>query len=83
MNERLKELADRAGFVRYSAEEDPNTPIDWSSDYSVELQRLYELIVRECMDCAAWVGKVNKNPVEPVHTSHAIKLRIQKRFGVE
>jgi len=42
-----------------------------------------ELIVKECIDCAVWVGKSNHNPVEPIHTAHAVKRRIEKHFGVE
>lgn len=51
MNNRIKELVDLAGFVRFSPEEDPYTPIDWSSDYSLELEKFAELIVKECMLC--------------------------------
>lgn len=50
MNARIRELVDRAGFVRFSAQENPHTPIDWSCDYEVELETLIELIVRECLD---------------------------------
>ena len=42
-----------------------------------------ELIVHECMSCSIWVGKMNTNLVEPVHTAHAINQLIKKRFGVE
>ena len=42
-----------------------------------------ELIVRECMACSTWVGKINTNTVEPVHTAHAINQRIKQQFGVE
>ena len=47
------------------------------------MQKLCELIVRECMDCSSWVGKMNTNSVEPVHTAYAINQRIKKHFGVE
>lgn len=50
MNKRILELADQAGFIRFSPEEDPHTPIDWSSDYSLELEKFAELIVQECID---------------------------------
>ena len=49
MNKRILELADQAGFIRFSPEEDPHTPIDWSSDYSLELEKFAELIVQECV----------------------------------
>lgn len=42
-----------------------------------------DLIVRECMKCSTWVGEVNNNPVELIHTAHAINKRISKLFGVE
>ena len=53
-----------------------------------EFNRLYrnkfaELIVKECMDCSTWVGKMNNNPIEPVHTARAINQRIREHFGVE
>ena len=47
------------------------------------MQTLCELIVRECMACSTWVGNVNKNAIEPVHTAHAINQRIKQHFGVE
>ena len=46
-------------------------------------QKFAELIVRECMACSTWVGKMNNNAIEPVHTAHAINQRIKKHFGVE
>jgi hypothetical protein len=52
MNERIKALTEQAGFIRFSPEEDPDTPIDWSSDYTSELEKFAELIVRECADIA-------------------------------
>lgn len=48
MNKKLDKLIDEAGFVRFTAEEDPKRPIDWSSNYDKELAKLAELIVREC-----------------------------------
>ena len=48
-----------------------------------QLEKFAELIVRECMACSTWVGKVNKNAIEPIHTAHAINQRIKKHFGVE
>jgi hypothetical protein len=47
------------------------------------MQKLCELIVRECMACSTWVGNVNKNAIEPVHTAHAINQRIKQNFGVD
>lgn len=54
MNKKLQELADQAGFIFWTEEEDwgpgPGN-IDWSADYAVELEKFAELIVRECARC--------------------------------
>ena len=71
MNERIKELANKAVGKR--------------SCYMIEAEyiKFAELIVRECMACSTWVGKNNTNTVEPMHTAHAINQRIKQQFGVE
>jgi hypothetical protein len=46
-------------------------------------EKFAELIIKECMACSTWVGKINTNSVEPVHTAHAINQRIKQQFGVE
>ena len=78
MNERIRELAARA------VEE---TQLMMFMEYKNFESKLYEkfseLIIQECMDCSLWVGKVNKNAVEPIHTAHAINLRIKKHLGFE
>ncbi len=85
MNERLKELYRQAhGTRRYDGDPalDGNPPtVYWQGEASAE--RFAKLIVEECIKCSTWVGAVNKNPVEPIHTSHAINKRIHKHFGVE
>ncbi len=73
MNERIQKLADQAGFIRFSPEEDPHTPIDWSSDYTYELEKFAELIVQEC------VNVLHDNELWNRHISHALK----EHFGVE
>ena len=45
-------------------------------------KKFAELIVRECMTCSTWVGKMNTNSCEPIHTAHAINQRIKQHFGV-
>jgi hypothetical protein len=53
-------------------------------DINPEMQQKFaELIVRECMACSTWVGKMNTNSSEPIHTAHAINQRIKQHFGVE
>lgn len=49
-------LAEQAGFVLWQDEthRPANTSIDWSADYTQELDNLIELVVRECAR-RAWV----------------------------
>ena len=77
MNERIKQLAEQA-----------TTYHNGGLGTEIELfdkEKFAELIVRECMACSTWVGKVNENVKEPgpIHTAHAINQRIKKHFGVE
>jgi len=75
MNERIDELMIQAG-ARFEM-------MNWVHYDDFEYKKFAELIVKECIDCAVWVGKSNHNPVEPIHTAHAVKRRIEKHFGVE
>lgn len=51
MNPRIKELAGEAGFVLWRDEPwNFGDVIDWSCRYDTELEKLVELIVRECID---------------------------------
>jgi hypothetical protein len=52
-------------------------------NYPGGLEKFAELIVRECMACSTWVGKMNTNSSEPMQTAHAINQRIKQQFGVE
>ena len=78
MNKRIKELAEQAGITTNIDtdyfEKDPNKWVDYYTE------KLSELIIKECIDSAIWVGKFNKKPVEPIHTAMAIKKRIEQRF---
>jgi len=77
MNERIKELA-------IQASKHPDNDNDGLTVFdNDELEKFAELIVRECMACSTWVGKMNINSVEPIHTAHAINQRIKQHFGVE
>jgi hypothetical protein len=69
MNERIKELMIQADFP--------------APELALRAHKLAELIVKECMACSTWVGKMNTNSVEPIHTAHAINQRIKQHFGVE
>ena len=75
MNERIRELAEQAGYLP-----DGFGVGHWDMP---ECKKFAELIVQECMACATWVGRMNTTAVEPVHTAHAINQRIKQHFGVE
>ena len=70
MNERIKQLADRAG--EYA---------DFESGLCTDefLEKFAELIVRECAE-VAWLYTPD---TEELEYSHLIKDKILKRFGVE
>lgn len=72
MDKKIKEIAEQAGFVLFTPQEDPRTPIDWSCDYDVELQEFAKLIVKECV---REMGKYNV-------VSFAID-GVKEQFGVE
>ena len=80
MNDRIRELWDKAATASAAYPSGQNN--SWETQVKF-MEKFAELIVRECMDCSTWVGKVNKNAKEPVHTAHAINQRIKKHFGVE
>jgi hypothetical protein len=50
MNKKIKELAKQAGFVTWPNESHSSGKgnIDWAGPYDKELEKFYELIVREC-----------------------------------
>ena len=79
MNERIKELAEKAGFVLWGTESwNPGDAIDWSCRYDDELTKYTELIVRECAsELIRW-----KDEPFPYDPEFGAKL-IKKHFGVE
>jgi hypothetical protein len=87
MNERIRQLAEQAekyaldnvGKGHYGIED----LIYQFQFVDTKMEKFAELIVRECMACSTWVGKMNTNSCEPMHTAHAINQRIKQHFGVE
>jgi hypothetical protein len=78
LNERIKELWSQAGG-HYNSGNQHTWP-----EYTIDdPEKFAELLIRQCMACSTWVGKMNTNSVEPVHTAHAINQRIKQQFGVE
>lgn len=82
MNERVKELAEQAGFVSWSDEEwkPEGAVIDWSSDYDNELAKFAELIVQEsCYKLIEMHEKVNGDH----NYYHHASVQLKQHFGVE
>jgi hypothetical protein len=84
MNERIKELAEQAK-LKTELWNNPEPFVIYKEDvnYPGGLEKFAELIVRECMACSTWVGKMNTNSSEPMQTAQAINQRIKQQFGVE
>jgi hypothetical protein len=80
MNERIRELWIKAAESTAAYPGGQNN--SWETQVNF-LDKFALLIVQECMACSTWVGKINTNSVEPIHTSHAINQRIKQQFGVE
>ena len=84
MNERIKELAEQA--KKYASEKDGKYDgagnLNWQWQ-DIKMEKFAELLIEQCIACSTWVGKINTNSVEPVHTAHAINQRIKEHFGVE
>ena len=75
MNERIRELAEQAGWD-YSKVERRNQTEHFDE------AKFAELLIQQCMACSTWVGKMNTNSSEPIQTAHAINQRIKQHFGV-
>ena len=58
MNEKIKELAEKAGFLLW--EDEPWKPegaiVDWGSQYDGELEGFAELIINECLGICEELG---------------------------
>lgn len=77
MNERIKQLAEQAGFTMWGDEAwNPGDVIDWAARYDDELEKFAELIVRECID-------ICEKGTATQTTSGGAAILIKQRFGVE
>ena len=85
MNQRINELIAKAGFVRFSPEEDPLTPIDWSCDYTKEVEKFAELLILECSKVITHGGYWSGGPLGPRRqaTPPEIAKMVREHFGVE
>ena len=80
MNERIRECWIKAADSAAAFPSGQNN--SWETQVNF-LEKFAELLIQQCMACSTWVGKMNTNSVEPVHTAHAINQRIKQQFGVE
>ena len=74
MNERIKQLAEQAGFMLWDEEPwNPGDVIDWSTRYDDELKKFSELIIQESIE------------VMMTHDYHGEWLgeKLKEHFGVE
>ena len=85
MNERIKELAEQAGFTFYGGS-------IWLSDYphvendfycDEEVKKLTELIVQDCITQIAMIGVSNCDDPDVVWTVDKAIQNIREHFGVE
>ena len=77
MNERIKKLAEQAGF-QYIKDEG----IGWAGNYNDSLPKFAELIVRECANqCDLLLD--HKISSEWARGTHDCSKAIRKHFGVE
>jgi hypothetical protein len=76
MNERIKELAARAGFVLWDDEEwNPGDVVDWASRYDNELVKYTQLLVNEVLRLQAEGTDVaNYYGVNPAPAMEGIEL---------
>lgn len=44
---KILDIAEQSGFVRWATDENPLRPVDWASDYSDELLKFAQLIFQE------------------------------------
>ena len=80
MNERLKQLAIESKLIAPEYNGFDHTRL------SISQQRFAELIVRECMSCAQFVGitndRIGLGPM-PIRYTSMVNDQIKKHFGVE
>ena len=78
MNERIKELAEQAGF-QYIKDEG----IGWAGNYNAGLPKFAELIVNECMhECLRMQLGNQYTPEEMLFQTKYRKI-IKEHFGIE
>ena len=86
MNERIRFLAEKAGFVFWGSEEckPEGAVIDWSCDYSKEFEAFTELLIKECAVLLEKDGVANYDEDTDVYNKLIQESKwIKEYFGVE
>ena len=77
MNEKIKRLAEQAGFVLWADEAwNPGETIDWASNYDEEIVKYTELVIKSVVDSIREISKT-----EAVITHENLKQRIFELYG--
>jgi hypothetical protein len=82
MKKPIQNLAEKSGFVLWQDEEwNDGTVVDWSSNYDVELEKLYDNLVKEAISVVQrrYMGDNNREDMEVRRCVEDLK----NHFGVE
>ena len=80
MNDKIKQLAEDAGFILWADEPwRPTDVIDWSARYDDELQKFAELIIRECSD----IAEAKEQGDVEYNWDMSVGWYIRQRFGIK
>ena len=83
MNERIKKLAEQAGFVLWKDEAyNPGDVIDWGSSYDGELVNYTELLIQEVLDVLYDVEDSYFDHAGMASVAKQCRVEVAKHFGV-
>lgn len=69
MNDKIKELLEKAGFGLWTDEDwNPGDIVDWSARYDDEMNRFVQLLVDECVSIAS-------DETDPIRMAEKIKAQ--------
>ena len=80
MNERIRELAEQAGFMLWQDEDwNPGDVVDWAGRYDQELVNFYNLIVQQAAEACRRVGQLEQNPADGEMYARAVLEQFMDR----
>ena len=83
MNERIRKLAEQAGFVLWQDEAyNPGDVIDWGSSYDGELVNYTELLIQEVLDVLYDVEDSYFDHAGMASVAKQCRVEVAKHFGV-